>query len=131
MTSRARLVLPLAIAGLPQLAAAQCTHGVALFKSCQGPKRSGAPDADCPDTECTDGVCNLSESNLTDCLQTLTHADTCNDTTKITEAFDTQDFGDDNVRVPPVSGNLPIFSVIGNAVCCAGPVLPCFVGPAG
>ena len=124
------VVLPWAVVAVPRLAEAQCTHGVALFKSCQGPKRSCATDADCPDTECTDGVCDTNISNVTDCLQTLTHADTCADTTKITEAWDTQDFGGDNVRVPAV-GNLPIFAVTNNAVCCAGPVLPCFVGPAG
>ncbi len=125
------VVLPFVVAALPQVADAQCTHGVALFKSCQGPKRSCATDADCPDTECSDGVCDTNLDNVTDCLQTLSHADTCLDTTKITEAWDTQDFGGDNVRVPPVSGNLPIFAVSNNAVCCAGPVLPCFVGPAG
>jgi hypothetical protein len=67
---------------------------------------------------------------VTDCTLTLTHSDTCGDTTKITEAFDLQDFGGDNVRVPAL-GNLPISGVLGNAVCCAGPALPCFVGPAG
>ncbi len=109
---------------------AQCTHGVAIFKSCQGPKRSCATDADCPDTQCTDGVCDVALNNVTDCLIDLTHADTCGDTTKVTGGFDIQDFGGDNVTVPPV-GNLPINAVFGNAVCCVGPSLPCFVGPAG
>jgi hypothetical protein len=63
-------------------------------------------------------------------LISLAHADTCGDVTKINEAFDIDDFGGDNVRTPP-AGNLPISGVFGNAVCCAGPTLPCFVGPAG
>lgn len=46
----------------------------------------------------------------------------------MTGGFDIEDFGGDNVRVPAV-GNLPISNVSGNAVCCAGPTLPCFVGP--
>jgi hypothetical protein len=124
------LGLPLTVVAVPQVADAQCTHGVAIFKSCQGPRRSCATDADCPDTECTDGVCDTNLDNVTNCTLTLTHADTCGDTTKITEAFDKQDFGGDNVRVPAV-GSLPISGIFGNAVCCAGPALPCFVGPAG
>ena len=58
----------------------------------------------------------------------LANADTCLDTLRVTGGFDIEDFGGDNVRVPAV-GNLPISNVSGNAVCCAGPTLPCFVGP--
>jgi hypothetical protein len=116
---------------LPAASHAQCQHGVSTFKTCEIPKRSCATNADCVDgLECTDDVCNTTLSNLTNCLIELTHADTCGDFTKITEAFDTVDVGGDDVRVPAV-GNLPIDTIAGNAVCCAGPALPCFVAPAG
>src|SRR5262249_26801318 len=112
-----------------------CQHGASIFKTCESPKRSCSVDADCPDTPCADGVCTGSVGgafvdNHTNCMISLQNADTCGDTTKITEGFDIEDFGGDNVRVPAV-GNLPISGIFGNAVCCAGPVLPCFVGPAG
>ncbi len=111
--------------------AAPCQHGVSTFKVCDSPKRTCATDADCDDgLPCTDDVCDTqSLSNVADCELILTHADTCGDTTKIHEAWDVQDVGGDNVRVPTV-GNLPIDSINGNAVCCAGPALPCFVAPA-
>ena len=108
-----------------------CQHGASIFKTCQSVKRSCASNADCVDgIECTNDVCDTSISNTTNCTISLGHADTCGDTTKITGAFDIDDFGGDNVRTPPL-GNLPIGGVFGNAVCCAGPTLPCFVGPAG
>ncbi len=124
----------LLIAGavLPSRSDAQCNHGVSVFKTCESPKRTCTSNADCNDqNECTDDVCDtVGLSNLTNCVLTLAHADTCGDRTKVTEAFDTQDVGGDNVRVPAV-GNLPIDAINGNAVCCAGPALPCFVAPAG
>jgi hypothetical protein len=112
-------------------ARAVCQHGVSTFKTCDSPKRTCASDADCDDgLPCTDDVCDTQAlSNVTDCLLILTHADTCGDVTRINESFDVQDFGGDNVRVP-AAGNLPIDAISGNAVCCAGPVLPCFVAPA-
>jgi hypothetical protein len=118
--------------GAAPIARAACQHGVSTFKTCDSPRRSCATNADCDDgLQCTDDVCDVfGLSNVTDCLITLTNADTCGDTTKIVEAFDVQDLGGDNVRVPAV-GNLPIDAINGNAVCCAGPVLPCFVAPAG
>lgn len=113
-------------------ARAVCQHGVSTFKTCDSPKRTCASNADCDDgLPCTDDVCDTQAlSNVTDCLLILTHADTCGDVTRINESFDVQDFGGDNVRVP-AAGNLPIDAISGNAVCCAGPVLPCFVAPAG
>jgi hypothetical protein len=112
-------------------AGAVCQHGVSTFKTCDSPKRSCGSNADCTDgNPCTDDVCDTQAlSNVTDCLLILTHADTCGDVTRINESFDVQDLGGDNVRVPNV-GNLPIDSISGNAVCCAGPSLPCFVAPA-
>jgi len=118
-------------AAFPPVTHAQCQHGVSTFKTCEGPKRSCGTNADCGDgSECTDDVCNTTLDNKTDCVLTLTHADTCGDRTKINEAFDVQDVGGDDVRVP-AAGNLPIDSIVGNAVCCAGPAMPCFVAPAG
>ena len=94
-------------------------------------KRTCATDADCNDgIECTNDVCDQAIGHTTNCTISLGHADTCGDTTKINGAFDIDDFGGDNVRTPAV-GNLPISGVFGNAVCCAGPSLPCFVGPSG
>jgi hypothetical protein len=118
--------------GVPSMARAACQHGVSTFKTCESPRRTCAANGDCDDgLPCTDDVCDtVNLSNVTDCTIILTHADTCGDNTKITEAFDVQDVGGDDVRVPAV-GNLPIDAINGNAVCCAGPVLPCFVAPAG
>lgn len=108
----------------------ECDHGLDVMKSCDGPKRSCATDADCTDGDaCTEDVCDPSIGNTADCSITATHADTCGDTTKISGAFDEEDFGGDDVRIPAV-GNLPIESLAGNVACCAGPALPCFVGPA-
>src|SRR5215813_14800283 len=106
----------------PGAARAQpCQHGASIFKTCESPKRSCSVDADCPDTPCADGVCTGSVGgafvdNHTNCMISLQNADTCGDTTKITEGFDIEDFGGDNVRVPAV-GNLPISGIFGNAVC--------------
>jgi hypothetical protein len=120
-------------AAVPTGAQAACQHGASIFNTCDSVRRSCAAAADCVDTnECTDDACDTqSLSNVTDCIITLSHADTCGDRTKVNEGFDVEDVGGDNVRVPPVAGSLPINSVNGNAVCCAGPVLPCFVAPAG
>jgi hypothetical protein len=122
------------VAGIIVAPAAQaqpCQHGASIFKTCESVKRTCANAADCDDgIQCTDDSCDQNIGHTTNCTISLAHADTCGDTTKITEAFDVDDFGGDNVRTPPV-GNLPISSVSGNAVCCAGPTLPCFVGPAG
>ena len=128
------VVAVLAAVGMlvPSAARAQpCQHGASIFKTCESVKRTCADDSDCDDgIECTDDACDQDIGHTTNCTISLAHADTCGDTTKITEAFDIDDFGGDNVRTPPV-GNLPISGVVGNAVCCAGPTLPCFVGPAG
>ena len=107
---------------LPATAGAQpCQHGASIFKTCQSVKRTCVNNADCDDDiQCTNDVCDQAIGNTTDCTISLQHADTCNDTTKITEGFDIDDFGGDNVRTPAV-GNLPISGVFGNAVCCAGP----------
>jgi hypothetical protein len=122
-------LLAVALGG-PANSWAQCSHGASIFKTCISPKPSCGSDADCPDTPCSDGVCDSPGGAFVDCSITLGHADTCGDTTKITEGFDIDDFGGDNVRAPAV-GNLPISGTFGNAVCCPGPTLPCFVGPAG
>ena len=117
---------------LPTGARAQpCQHGASIFKTCESVKRTCANNADCNDNnQCTNDTRDTNIGHTTNCEISLGHADTCGDVTKITEAFDIDDFNGDDVRTPPV-GNLPISGVFGNAVCCAGPVLPCFVGPAG
>ena len=121
----------LALAGPPAGRAAPCQHGASIFKTCESPRRSCNANGQCDDgIECTNDVCDLTQSNVENCTISLQQADTCGDTTRITEAWDIEDFGGDNVRVPAL-GNLPISGVFGNAVCCAGPTLPCFVGPAG
>src|SRR5262245_40833749 len=106
--TRAAIVVPgvlvvavlLGAAAGPRDAAAQCAHGASIFKTCQSPKRSCATNADCQDNdECTNNVCDTTISNVTDCTISLTHADTCGDTTKVLLAFDVQDFGGDAVRV--------------------------------
>jgi hypothetical protein len=128
------LLVTLVAAGFlfPAAARAQpCQHGASIFKTCESVKRTCTNNADCDDhIQCTNDVCDTGIGNTTNCSISLAHADTCGDVTKITEAFDIDDFGVDNVRTPP-AGNLPISGVFNNAVCCAGPVLPCFVGPAG
>jgi hypothetical protein len=110
------LVFVAAVA-VPARIEAQCNHGVSNFKTCESPKRTCTSNGDCDDgLECTDDVCDTAGlSNVTNCVLTLTHADTCGDRTKVVEAFDTQDVGGDNVRVPAV-GNLPIDAINGNAV---------------
>jgi hypothetical protein len=108
-----------------------CEHDLAVVKSCEEPRRSCGGASDCSDgNACTDDACDTTTSNVTDCILTATHADSCGDTTRIEGAFDEQDFGGDDVRVPAL-GDLPIETVGGNAVCCVGPSLPCFVGPSG
>ena len=124
-----------ALAGIgvisPSPVQSACQHGASIFKTCESPKRQCSTDGFCADqSECTNDTCDLSESNVTNCTISIANADTCGDTTRVTGGFDIQDFGGDNVRVPAV-GNLPISAVSDNAVCCAGPSLPCFVGPAG
>src|SRR5262245_34127818 len=87
----------LGTAASPREAAAQCAHGASIFKTCQSPKRTCATNADCEDNNpCTNNVCDTSIANTTDCTISLTHADTCGDTTKVILAFDVQDFGGDN-----------------------------------
>jgi hypothetical protein len=60
----------------------------------------------------------------------LGYNDDFGDTIKVLEAWDVQDFGGDNVRVP-ATGNLPIVHVGGNTTCTIGGALPCLIGPGG
>src|SRR5262245_31459326 len=106
-------------------------HCPEIHKGCDHSIRTCQSNNDCPgDTDCTDAVCN-DQSSATQCFINLTHAGTCTVDTQVTAAFDVQDFPSvPDQRVPDV-GNLPIVTVSGNAVCGAGPSLPCVIGPAG
>src|SRR6185436_18929158 len=76
-------------------------------------------------------VCDTSVSTATRCFVTVTHAGSCTVDTQLNAAFDVQDFPSVPDQRVPDAGNLPIVTVSGNAVCAAGPSLPCVIGPAG
>src|SRR6185436_18721093 len=76
-------------------------------------------------------VCDTSVSTATRCFVTVTHAGSCTVDTQLNAAFDVQDFPSVADQRVPDAGNLPIVEVSGNAVCAAGPSLPCVIGPAG
>jgi hypothetical protein len=108
-----------------------CGHGVSIGKSCMDPVRTCGSDEDCAgDTQCTTGVCDDSIGVQTNCTISIRNADECEDDIQVNAAFDTLQFPSGNQRVPEV-GNLPILSVGGNAVCAAGPALPCIIGTPG
>jgi hypothetical protein len=88
---------------------AQGLHGVTIAKGCVAP---------------------LCEGETTSCDIQLGYNDDFGDTIKILSAWDVQDFGGDNVRVP-ATGDLPIVTVGGNTTCTIGGALPCLIGPGG
>lgn len=84
-------------------------HGATISKGCESPKQPGE-----------NAVCDIQ----------VGYNDAAGDTISIDSAWDVQDFGGDNVRVP-VAGNLPISAVAGNTTCTVAGALPCLIGPAG
>lgn len=84
-------------------------HGATIAKGCNDPKIPG---------------------NTTDCEFTVGYNDSAGDTISVDEAWDVEDFGGDNVRVPAV-GNLPIVAVTGNTTCTVAGALPCKIGKSG
>ncbi len=84
-------------------------HGATISKGCTSPKRPG---------------------DTTDCAFTVGYNDAAGDTISIDEAWDVEDFGGDNVRVPLV-GNAPIVAVSGNTTCTVAGALPCKIGKSG
>jgi hypothetical protein len=88
---------------------AQGLHGVTIAKGCVSP---------------------LCEGETTSCDIQLGYNDDFGDTIKVLSAWDVQDFGGDNVRVP-ATGDLPIVDVGGNTTCTIGGALPCLIGPGG
>jgi hypothetical protein len=132
---RLTLALPLVVLATGQPAGAQpapdCSHGVTIQKTCDTPVRTCASNEDCPgDSMCAEGVCNLEISDHTHCTISVRNADECEDDIQVNAGFDTLEFPSGNQRVPAV-GNLPILDVTGNAVCAAGPALPCIIGTPG
>jgi hypothetical protein len=128
-------VMALALLVSGQVAVAQappgCEHGVTIQKSCTDPVRTCGSNEDCPgDTQCAEGVCDDSIGITTDCTISVRNADECLDDIQVNAAFDTLMFPSGNVRVP-AAGDLPILDVTGNAVCAAGPALPCIIGTPG
>ena len=98
-----------AVVVLPAAAYGQGLHGVTIAKGCVAP---------------------LCEGETTSCDIQLGYNDDFGDTIKVLSAWDVQDFGGDNVRVP-ATGDLPIVSVGGNTTCTIGGALPCLIGPGG
>lgn len=96
-------------AGVASYAHAQQLHGIAIAKGCVSP---------------------LCEGETTNCDVQIGYNDGFGDTIRLLSAWDVQDFGGDNVRVPAV-GDLPIVAVGGNTNCMVGGSLPCEIGPAG
>lgn len=84
-------------------------HGATISKGCDSPKTPG---------------------DTTDCQIRVGYNDDAGDTISVDEAWDVEDVGGDNVRVPAV-GNLPIVAVSGNTTCTVAGTLPCKIGPAG
>lgn len=85
------------------------THGATIAKGCDSPKMPG---------------------ESTSCDIVVGYNDAAGDTISVDEAWDVEDIGGDNVRVPAV-GSLPISAVSGNTTCVAAGALPCLIGPAG
>ncbi len=124
------IVLLAAVTAAP--AGAISSHGVAIQKTCQGPRRSCDGNAFCSDGLVCNGeeVCDTSISNVVSCDIVITHFDTFGDTLQLLSAFDVEDFGGDNVREPAGTGNLAIVAVSGNTTCTVGGSLPCNLLPA-
>lgn len=113
---RNRLVAGVLVAGVAVLsvttaeqAYGQGLHGVSIAKGCVSP---------------------LCVGETTSCDIQLGYNDDFGDTIKIHTAWDIQDLGGDNVRVPAM-GDLPIVMVGGNTTCTVGGSLPCMIGPGG
>lgn len=84
-------------------------HGATIAKGCNSPKQPG---------------------ETVQCDIQVGYNDQAGDTISIDEAWDVEDYGGDNVRVPAV-GNLPITAVSGNTTCAVAGSLPCKIGPSG
>ena len=98
-----------ALSGSPWAAAQIQRHGVSIAKGCVSPSKVG---------------------DTTLCEIELGYNDDFGDTIMIVAAWDVQDSGGDNVRVPAV-GDLPIVAVDGNTTCTVGGSLPCNIGEGG
>ncbi|UCC31979.1 MAG: hypothetical protein JSU86_06805, partial [Phycisphaerales bacterium] len=96
-------------ATMAEQAYGQGLHGVSIAKGCVSP---------------------LCVGETTSCEIQLGYNDDFGDTIKILAAWDVQDLGGDNVRVPG-AGDLPIVMVGGNTTCTVGGSLPCMIGPGG
>ncbi|HJQ83014.1 MAG TPA: hypothetical protein VKA21_02990, partial [Candidatus Binatia bacterium] len=83
-------------------------HGAGILKSCEPCKIVG---------------------EMTNCLIQVQNIDGFQDTLTLKEGFDTVASGTGPVRVPLVSGNLPIVAVSGTTTCTVGGSLPCDIGP--
>ena len=97
-------------AGSAEYAYAQGLHGITIAKGCVSP---------------------LCEGEITNCDVRIGYNDDFGDTIKILAAWDVQDIGGDNVRVPADPGDLPIVAVGGNTTCTVAGTLPCLIGPGG
>ncbi len=89
--------------------ASGCVHGVTGSMGCDGP------------------IC---VGETIDCRFTMTHADQCEDSTQIAQAWAIVESASGDVRVPAL-GNLPIVTVFGNTTAVVGGVLPVIIGPPG
>ena len=96
-------------AAMAEQAYGQGLHGVTIAKGCVSP---------------------LCVGETTSCDIQLGYNDDFGDTIEILTAWDVQDLGGDNVRVPDM-GDLPIVAVGGNTTCTVGGSLPCMIGPGG
>lgn len=97
-------VLSLAVGGQ---AFGQGLHGITIAKGCVSP---------------------LCVGETTKCDIKLGYNDEYGDTIEILAAWDVQDLGGDDVRVPGM-GDLPIVAVGGNTTCTVDGTLPCRIGP--
>src|SRR6185295_7814073 len=118
LTSRLSIVLACQLFVGVGAAIAHCPE---IHKACDRPIRTCQTNTDCSGAECADGVCDTSVSTATRCFVN----------TQLNAAFDVQDFPSVADQRVPDAGNLPIVEVSGNAVCAAGPSLPCVIGFAG
>jgi len=96
-------------AAMAEQAYGQGLHGITIAKGCVSP---------------------LCVGETTSCEIQLGYNDDFGDTIEILTAWDFQDLGGDNVRVP-ATGDLPIVMVGGNTTCTVGGSLPCMIGPGG
>jgi hypothetical protein len=135
ITARCKFTTPILLALMAMMFSgtvlAQAGHGVALRKSCEPNIRVCGSDAECTDlNQCTTESCDDTTYPLDtfDCEITVSYNDTFGDHVEITDSWDEITTAGGVVRVPAVSGNLPIILVLGDA-SCPGNVLPCIIGP--